>query len=580
LKGKWLMERHPFRANVIAAVLSLGGVFVLLAFGEESDKAIREQTEKPKLVVLVVFDQLRGDYLAKWEKLYDKDGFGRLLRDGAWFTNCHYPYAYTLTAPGHASIVTGCPPSKHGIIANDWYDRVTRSDVSAVRDDRYRTVPPDPIGKEKDGGVAPERLRQPTVGDSLQKMGKAKVVSLSIKDRAAILMAALRATAVYWFSTVRGIFVTSTFYRDTPQGWVEDFNKQRPADKYFGKDWTKLRGDLDYEKLSGLDDVVSEGTGYNQGRTFPHPMTGGLEKPGKNYYEAVTLSPYGNEMLLELAKGAIDAEQLGQREECDLLCLSFSCNDLVGHCWGPNSQEVLDITLRSDLLIKELLGFLDAKVGRGRYTLVLTADHGVCPIPEVAKAQGKDAGRVPPSLFTTQASAMLQKTFAADRKPLPWIEKSISNWIYLNHATLKEIGVSAEKAEQALVDWLPQQPGVQAAYGRTRLEQGPLVGDAVGEAVRQSFQADCSGDVAILLKPYYLISSPINDARSDAYRTTHGTPHNYDTHVAFVVYGAGVEPGTHQERITPLAAAAIMARSLGIPPPTAAEYRVPDGLFK
>ena len=282
------MRHSPFRPGIFTVMMMLGGICASLTFLEVSAQSAGEQPAKPKLVVLVVFDQFRGDYLTKWEKLYDKDGFGRLLRDGAWFQNCHYPYAFTVTAAGHASIATGCPPSKHGIVANDWYDRATRAEVGAVKTDRYRTVP-ELAAKEKDDGPAPVRLKQPTVGDGLQKMGKGKVVSLSLKDRAAILMAALRATAVYWFNTAAGMFVTSTYYRDTPHPWVNEFNKGRLADKFFGKDWTKLRSDLDYEKFSGADDVASEGLGYKQGRTFPHPMTGGLEKPGKNYYEVAYL---------------------------------------------------------------------------------------------------------------------------------------------------------------------------------------------------------------------------------------------------------------------------------------------------
>jgi Type I phosphodiesterase / nucleotide pyrophosphatase len=570
------MRHPPFRPVLFAALMTMGGIAIFLAFPEASGQVSSGTQEQSKLVVLVVFDQFRGDYLTKWEKLYDKDGLGRLLRDGAWYQNCHYPYAFTLTAPGHASMVTGCPPIKHGIVANEWYDRALRTEVGAVAADRYRTVPESLAGKAKNDGPAPERLKQPTVGDALQKMGKGKIVSLSIKDRAAVLMAALRATAVYWFDTIRGLFVTSTFYRDTPHTWVDAFNKERPADKYFGKDWMKLRTDLDYRQYSGPDEVMSEGTGFQQGRVFPHPTTGGLDKPGRNYYEAITNSPYGNDLLLELARRAIDAEKLGQGDGCDLLCLSFSSNDLVGHCWGPDSQEVLDITLRTDLLVKNLLNCLDAKVGRGRYLLVMTADHGVSQIPEVAQAQGKEAGRVPPSLFTIQAAALLQKTFAAESKQLPWIEKSSSGWIYLNQAVLKEAGVPAAKAEQVLVDWLGQQPGIHSAFGRSHLEKGPLKGDVIGEAVRLSYDPDRSGDVAVVLKPNYMISGPITDSRNDAYRTTHGTPHSYDTHVAFVVFGAGVRPGIRQERMTPLAAAAILAKGLGIPPPAGAEYPVPD----
>ena len=203
---------------------------------------------------------------------------------------------------------------------------------------------------------------------------------------------------------------------DALHPWVNEFNKERWPDKYFGKDWTRLRPDLDYAKYSGPDDVVGEGTGHKQGRTFPHAMKGGQEKPGKAYYEAFTTSPYASEVLWELAKRAIDAEQLGQRDTCDLLSLSFSSNDLVGHAWGPDSQEVLDMTLRTDLLLKDLLNHLDAKVGRGKYVVVLSADHGVGPIPEVAKAAGKETGRVPPEVFKARAAEFLQETFAKGQK--------------------------------------------------------------------------------------------------------------------------------------------------------------------
>jgi predicted AlkP superfamily pyrophosphatase or phosphodiesterase len=575
------MQYPPFRPGFFAAVLTLGGVLALLAF-PDSPATPPDNPAKPKLVVLVVFDQMRGDYLTRWQQLYHKDGFGRLLRDGAWFQNCHYPFAFTLTAPGHASMVTGCSPSKHGIIANDWYDRELRAEVSAVKADRYRTVPLLDSSQEKPDGAAPLRLKQPTVGDQLQKTakGKAKVVSLSIKDRAAVFLAALRATAVYWFNNARGLFVTSTFYRDAPHSWVNEVNKHRPADKYFGKDWNKLRADMDYEPYSGPDDVAGEGVGYKQGRTFPHPMTGGQAKPGKDYYDAFTNSPYASEVLLDLAKHAIDAEKLGQRDACDLLCLSFSSNDLIGHTWGPDSQEVLDITLRSDLIIKDLLDYLDAKVGRGQYVLVLSSDHGIGPIPEVAQSQGKNAGRVSPTLFTTSAATFLQEKFAKDKKTGPWVEKASADWIYLNHGTLKELGLPAAVVEQALCTWVQKQPGIQAAYSRGRLEQGPFTDDPIGESVRLSFHRDASGDVAVVLKPYHLVTGPLTDSKYNSYRTTHGTPHPYDTHVPLIVFGTGVRPGVHKERVTPLATAAILARALDIPAPAAAEYAVPDGLFK
>jgi hypothetical protein len=573
------MHSRPLRPGLFAAVMAVFGVLAMVGFPDSSGQAPTETSDHGKLVVLVIFDQMRGDYLTRWQELYDKDGFGRLTRQGAWFQNCHYPYAFTLTAPGHASIVTGCPPSRHGIIANDWYDPIARQEIGAVKADRYQIVPHLGIKSE---GAAPVYRLQPSVGDGLQKMtrGKGKVVSLSIKDRSAILMAALRATACYWFDTVRGLFVTSTYYRDTPHAWVAEFNREHLPDRYFGKDWTRLRTDLDYVPWSGPDDVPGEGSGYNQGTTFPHPTTGGLTQPGKNFYEAFTNSPFASDVLLELTKRAIDHEKLGQRDVSDLLCLSFSSNDLIGHCWGPDSQEVLDVTLRSDLLIKDLLAYLDAKVGRDKYVLVLSADHGVAPLAEVARAQGKDAGRVPPTLFTTKASEFLQETFAKGAAPLPWVEKLVSQWIYLNHGTLRELGLPAAKVQQSLAQWLDQQPGVEKAYTHWRLQAGPFTDDPLGDALRLSFYPERCGDVAVILKPYYMVLGPLTDKKTNAYRTTHGSFNAFDTHVPLVVLGSGVQPGIHRERVTPLAAAAIMARALNIPPPPAAEYPVPHGLFR
>src|SRR5581483_119426 len=263
-------------------------------------------------------------------------------------------------------------------------------------------------------GPGPYRRRQPSVGDALldRHKGKSKVASLSIKDRSAILMAALWTQVCYWFNTLTGNFETSPFYRPRNHDWVEAFNKSRYADRWFDKEWKHLLPNLDYERYSGPDNVAAEGTGYGQGRAFPHGLKGYADEVGPGYFNAMNNSPFGNDMLLELAKRTIVEEKLGHGEGPDLLCLSFTSNDLVGHCWGPDSQEVLDITLRSDVIIKELLEFLDQKVGRGQYVLVVSADHGVCPLPELVKAQGKDAGRVPMDVRGREAAKALQAAFA------------------------------------------------------------------------------------------------------------------------------------------------------------------------
>ncbi len=561
---------------VLAGLLgSLGFFFLGQPEGEKKSSA------KPRLAVLVIFDQMRGDYPQKWKALYGKGGFRRLMDEGAWFDNCHYPYSHTVTAAGHAALLTGTSPYKHGIIANAWYDRGRGDFVTSVESEKHRPVPAPRDNGLKVYGAAPIRRRAPTLGDVLQgaTKGKSKVVSLSIKDRAAILLAALRAQLCLWFSTSAGMFVTSTHYADSLPSWVVDFNKERMADQWFGKDWTRLLPDLDYVKHGGIDDNAFEGTGFKQGRTFPHATTGGQDKISRDYYLAMTTSPFGNELLLALAKRAIDAEKLGQGDATDLLCLSFSCNDLVGHSWGPDSQEVLDITLRSDRIVRELLDHLDGKVGKGKYLFAVSADHGICPIPEVAKVQGKDAGRVPPGLFTTRAPAYLDEVFAKKGGKLPWIEAVSGEGIYFNRGVLKELKLDQAKVERALAGWLAKQPGIQAAYTRTQLTTASFKDDPLGEMVRLSFHPDASGDVMAVVKPYYQISPPITSPTLAAYRTTHGSPHPYDTHVPLLVLGPGIRPGTYKQRVPPQAVAAILARGLAIDPPGMADYPVPKGIF-
>ena len=538
----------------------------------------------PRLAVLVVFDQLRGDYLSRWEKLFGGRGFRLLQQEGAWFTNCHYPYADTLTAPGHASIATGCSPDQHGIIENDWYDRAAGKQVYCVAAGRFervpavvRTEPQSESEKNKadNASVCPERLLAPTLGDALKEAtgGKGRVVAFSLKDRSAVLPAGRHPDACYWFDSRSGGFVTSSYYRLQVHPWIADFNRARPADRWFGKAWARFRPDLEYSFYSGPDDVPAEGKGFGQGRIFPHAMMGGKTELSENYYQAVTTSPYGNELLLELALRAVDAEHLGGGEVPDFLCVSFSSNDLIGHVWGPDSQEVLDVTLRSDRIVQRLIDHLDAKVGKGRYVLVLTSDHGICPLPEVARTQGKDAGRVPVDLLGSRAEAFLNKTFGQGDGNGRWLEAKAVPWVYLNRSLLEKRALDEPRVEETLTGWLKQQPGILTAYSRHQLLQGVPADDTIGISVRRSFYPQRSGDVVAVLKPYYLFSNPLLTG------TTHGTPHPYDTHVPLLVYGPGMRPGVHEQAVTPQAAAAILAHALGIPPPTRAQAPLPEGLF-
>jgi hypothetical protein len=573
MRRRW-SRRWP--TLTLAGALVLLGVVCLAAF----ETPPPPQPPRAQLAVLVVFDQLRGDYLERWQELFEEGGFRRLQEEGAWFQNCHYPYAHTVTAAGHASLLTGCSPQQHGIVGNNWYDIDAGRSVYCVAE-HHEQVPATldegargrPSRRPGHGG-SPGRLLAPTVGDVLKEItaGRARVVSLSIKDRSAVLPGGHRPDVCCWLCTSTGRFVTSTYYRTTLPAWVEAFNRGRPADRWFGQDWNRLRPDLDYLRHSGPDDVPGEGRGILQGRTFPHPTTGGLKTPGSSYYQALYNSPFGNELLLQLAKRAIDAEQLGQRGVPDLLCVSFSCNDPIGHCWGPDSQEVLDVTLRSDLIVRELLAYLDSRVGRGNYLLALSADHGVCPLPEVARSRGKQAGRIGSELLDSSAEAFLNDTYGSTGSASRFVEYAIYPWVYLNRRVLRERKLDQAEVERTLAGWLKQQPGVLTAYTRTELERGVPADDHVGQRVRRSFHPQRCGDVTVVFQPYHIPSSGF------ATGTTHGTPHPYDTHVPLLVYGPGIAGGPRREPVTPQAVAAIFARGLNIPPPALAEAPVPRTL--
>jgi hypothetical protein len=529
------------------------------------------------LAVLIIFDQMRADYLEHWQPLWGAGGFRRLQAEGAWFTNCHYPFACTETGPGHATLATGRSPSSHGIVGNYWYDRRAGGAAYCVAGVRpYRAVP---AGAAGEGPSTPERLLGPTLADALREAsgGKARVFSLSLKDRAAVLLAGRLPDACYWFDLWTGGFMTSTYYRDEPHRWVAEFDRRRPADRWFGKDWDRLRPDLDYLRHSGPDDAPGEATGWVQGRTFPHPTTGGLDrlknKPHANrdYYGAVSTSPFGNELLLELAKTAIDAEGLGGGATQDLLLLSFSATDAIGHSWGPDSQEMLDAVLRADRLVADLLAHLDARVGAGRYLVVLTSDHGVCPLPEVTRARKQDAGRVSLKRLREEANEALSRTYGDGGEKGRWIEATADNWLYLNHKLLAQRGLRAADVEATLARAMEGQRGVLAAYTRTQLAGDGPAGDPVGQAVRRSFHPDRSGDVAVVLRPYFIPSD-------DLVGTTHGSPHPYDTHVPLLVYGPRVRPGRRAEAVSPQAVAGILGTALGLAPPApkGSEAPVPD----
>ncbi len=585
---------------VVVAGLAVGGYFAYQHFRPQpapnhtvpqfdpvTGRPIDQVTGKPigRLVVLVVFDQMRGDYIDRWASQFGTDGFERVKKEGVWYSDVQIPYACTSTGPGHASLATGAPPSVTGIIENEWWDRKASARVYCCQPTGrpYELIPPPPAeGKASRGadtGFSPERLVAETVGDKLKTAtnNTGRVFSLSIKDRTAVLMGGQKPDAAYCFDTRDGFFHTGAYYREQVHPWVSEFNGGKPADNWFETKWDRFRPDIDYKAAVGQpDDAPGEGPGLNgQGRVFPHPFKGKLTSPGPKYYEAVECSPAGNELLFQLVTKAITTEKLGQGETTDLLCVSFSSNDLIGHLWGPDSWEVLDITLRSDKMIADLLTLLDKTVGKDRYTLVISADHGVCPLPE----QGKfpTAKRLSVNDIYTPLTTALNKTFDVQPgTPMRWFEVAEAKdqdrvwpWLYLNYNGITDRGLKIEEVANAVRDWLAKQDFIETAFTRKQLETETFAPGSFGAKAKLAYRPDRCGDVIAIPKAGVLVTGYPQG-------TNHGSPQPYDSHVPVLAIGAGIPAlGKKTEKQSSLIVAPILAKSLGIDPPKDAVEKAP-----
>ncbi len=483
---------------------------------------------KPKLVLAIAVDQFRYDYLTRFRDQYN-GGLARLLTRGAVFVNARYEHFPTVTAIGHSTFLTGATPSMSGIIGNDWYDREAGKSVTSVSDDSVRV-----LGGEGDGGASPRRLLVSTVGDELKIAhdGRPRVFGISIKDRSAILPSGHMADGAFWFDQKTGRFVSSTYYFADLPAWVKDFNAGNPAGQYRGAAWLNRKMPDVPEKL----------------------------------YPAIPSSPFGNELIESLAERAMQSEQLGKRGETDLLALSFSSNDFIGHAFGPDSPEVREISLRTDRLFDKLFRFLDAQVGMQNVLVVLTADHGVAPLPEIAAGRKMPGGRMPAGSIRDTVEAALTAKYG----PGKWILSPSEHSLYLNLDVIRE-----KKLDRADVDRTAAQaaltiPHVFRVYTREQLMNGEALEDQVGRRVMNGFYVRRSADVYILLEPYWMFS---------ARGTTHGTTFSYDAHVPVIFMGSGIKAGRYYEPVAVNDIAPTLAAILDIETPSGSVGRILSDIF-
>ena len=520
------------KIQALAVALIVAGLVAVSAHAAPPTRAARAGSAgpslatQPRLVLLVAVDQMRYDYLPRFASSFT-GGLRRLTRGGAVFTNAQLDHYPSVTAVGHSAMLSGARPSISGIVGNDWYDRALKKTVSSVEDSSTLLV-----GSGGGGGSSPHRLKVSTVGDELKMAhAGARVISLSFKDRSAILMGGRMADLALWWDTSTGAYQSSTWYVPQLPKWAAEFNARKPADAWLGKEW----------RASGGGAVLAR---------LP-------EAPGPAYYGRLYASGFGNDLLVSLAEAALEGEGLGSRETTDLLAVSFSCNDAVGHDKGPHSPEVRDVTVRADAALERLLQAVERRVGLDRTVVVLTADHGVAPLPEQMTAWKMPAGRLPrPDLEKGFADA-LQKAFG----PGDWVEGRAGSTLYLNQALIAERGLDPAAVERAAARGIEAVPPVWRAYTRSQLLEGRVPPDPWSRRVLVSFNRERGGDVEVLFEPYWLGGTS---------GTSHGTPWSYDTHIPLILMGPGIRPGRYDRPVVLNDLAPTLSTLLGIETPSGA----------
>jgi predicted AlkP superfamily pyrophosphatase or phosphodiesterase len=517
---------------------------------------------KPKLIVVISLDQFRYDYLTKFKPYYGAHGLRYLTENGANFTNAVYKHAFNMTGPGHAVILTGAYGNVNGIVGNNWYDQAKQQSVYCVADKNVSI-----IGANGEGR-SPANLIAPTFGDELRLHTGfiSKVISLSHKDRAAILMGGKMANGVFWM--VDSTFVTSTYYMGSLPAWVQKFNASRVVNSFFGKTWKQVLPEDAYAMMDS-DDAPYESNWSTTGRTFPHLIRG--EDPAhitKSYYNALLTSPFSNEALAAFAKAAIEGEHLGQDKFPDLLCIDLSSIDYVGHSFGPHSREILEMAVQTDRLLSDFLRYIDTRIGLKNTVLVLTSDHGVTPIPEYVRAHvpSADVGRLSHARLNEFINASLVNAFGEAGNGKAWIKRIVDGNVYINHEVVQEKKLDIEKVTAVLADSLMNLHEVGLALPRQTLISG-CCNTGLEAKMKRSFHPTRSGDVMFVLKPYFYLEDSSEGAE-------HGNPYDHDAHVPLIIVGEGIRSGTYATEASPADIGPTLSALIGVEFPAAREGRV------
>ena len=481
--------------------------------------------DKPKLVVGIVVDQMRYDFLYRYSEKYSSGGFKRLMNEGFNCRNNHYNYAPTVTAAGHAAIFTGSIPAINGMIGNEWFNQKTGKSVYCVEDSSVRTVGSD----SKAGLMSPKNLLVSTITDQLKIANnfQSKTIGIALKDRGSILPAGHTANAAYWFDSKNGAWITSSFYmNDLPQ-WVKDFNSMKMPQKYMAEGWKTLLPIEKYTESTADNQVYEAKLSGEKTATFPHELAA---QSGVNLLEVIRTTPFGNTLTKDFALVAIQSENLGKSPKTDFLTISFSSPDYVGHAFGPNSIEVEDTYLRLDKDIEEILTSLDNSLGKGNYLVFLSADHGVADVPGFWQSQKLPAGVVDAAMSSRDVKTALKTAFGEGE----FIIAEDNSQLYLNANLMEEKKISYTQIYEIVRKTLLKRDDVADVIDLHNLANSTLP-DYQLSYVKNGFNPRRSGDIMVVLNPSWFAGRKQG--------TTHGSLYRYDTHVPLLFYGWKVKSG-------------------------------------
>jgi len=492
---------------------------------------------RPKLIVVIVIDQFRGDYLERYREQFGDGGFRLFLDHGAYFTDCNYDYADTRTAPGHSTLFTGSYASGHGILANEWWDPQKQKLVTSVEDGGTKLVG---IASTS-SGASPHNLLSDTLGDELKLAtgGKARVFAISLKDRAAVLPGGFSGNGAYWIDGKTGAWITSTYYHQLLPEWVEKFNDNHRTDKYWNREW-------------------KDNDGNGLGSTAPRKNSDGT---AASFYDVIGSTPFANEYEFEFAKELVVYEKMGTGPATDLLAISLSANDILGHRVGPDSPQMKSMALELDRQLKEFFEFLGHQIGLANVWLALSADHGIAPLPEYAKTLRLPAENLDVAALKGEINSLLAKRYAKKADYLADLDYPM---VWLNDAAFAAAGRKENDAEADAGEAM-KQAGFPAYFTKSQLARGETPNTELGRRYAHSYS------------PYggwYVMAVPSPFRVGTTKGTDHSTPFSYDTHVPLAFYGLAFQSGIYRTHAEPVDLAVTLASLLGINAPTHATGRV------